>query len=60
MAFSAWFAIALVYGARSQPLLLQPIVQAAIVGIIGVLILRWAGRRRVPGAAAADTARPGI
>jgi amino acid transporter len=60
MAFSAWFAIALIYGARSQPVLLQPAVQAVIVGIIGVLILRWAERRRAPAAAAADTARPGI
>jgi len=60
MAFSSWFSIALVYGARTQLLLLQPAVQAILVAIIGVLILRWAERRRVPAAAAVDTAHPYI
>jgi amino acid transporter len=60
MAFSAWFAIALIYGARTQSLLLQPVVQAAVVAAIGVLILRAADLRRAAAAAAADTVRPRI
>lgn len=40
VAFSSWFAIAIVYGARTQPFWLQPIVQAAIVTVAGLLILR--------------------
>lgn len=56
--FSSWFAISIVYGARMQALWLQPIVQAAIVAVIGMLILRSADRRRAAAPAAADTARP--
>lgn len=58
MAFSSWFAISIVYGARTQPLWLQPIVQAALVLAIGVALMRLADRRRVATAAAADTASP--
>jgi amino acid transporter len=57
MAFSAWFGISIIYGARTQAFWLQPIVQAAIVIAIGVLIMRSADRRRTQGAAAADRAR---
>jgi amino acid transporter len=60
MFFSVWFAISIVYGARSQAFWLQPIVQAAVVLGAGVLIMRSANRRRAAAAAAADTARPGI
>lgn len=60
MLFSAWFAISIVYGARSQAFWLQPIVQAAVVLGAGVLIMRSADRRRAAAAAAADTARSGI
>ncbi|HLI94931.1 MAG TPA: amino acid permease, partial [Candidatus Baltobacteraceae bacterium] len=57
MAFSAWFAISIVYGARAQAFWLQPIVQAAVVILMGVLIMRSADRRRARADAAADTAR---
>jgi hypothetical protein len=60
MAFTLWFGVSIIYGARTQALWLQPAVQAVIVAAIGVLILRSAERRRAPAAAAADTARPGI
>ena len=60
MFFSAWFAISIVYGARSQAFWLQPIAQAAVVLGAGVLIMRSADRRRAAVAAAADTARPDI
>lgn len=60
MAFTLWFGVSIVYGARAQAPWLQPAVQAAIVAGIGVFILRSAERRRAPAAAAADTARPGI
>ncbi len=60
MAFSSWFGISIVYGARSQAPWLQPVVQAAVVAAIGVLIMRSAARRRAPAVAAADTARPHI
>jgi amino acid transporter len=58
--FSGWFAISIVYGARSQALWLQPVVQGVIVLAAGALLMRLADRRRVPAAAAADTAPPGI
>lgn len=58
--FSSWFAVSIVYGARAQAIWLQPIVQAAIVTVIGVLIMRSADRRRAATQAAADTARQNI
>lgn len=58
MVFSSWFAISIVYGARTQPLWLQPIVQAAIVAAIGVLIMRSVSRHPVKATAAAHTAHP--
>lgn len=44
MAFSAWFAFSIVYASRGQPLWLQPIVQALLVGLIAALIYRAAPR----------------
>jgi amino acid transporter len=60
MAFALWFSIALIYGARTQPVLLQPVVQAAIVAGVGLLIMRPAALRRDREAAATGRARPGI
>jgi hypothetical protein len=60
MAFSAWFGISIIYGARAQAFWLQPVVQAAIVLAIGVVIVRSADRRRAAAAAGADTAPPQI
>jgi len=60
MSFSAWFAISIVYGARMQAFWLQPIVQAAIVAVAGVMIMRSADRRRAAAVPAADTVRPHI
>lgn len=56
--FSVWFGGALVYGARNQPLWLQPAAQASAVAIAGAFILRWAVRHPVPAAAVAETAPP--
>lgn len=60
MCFSAWFAMSIIYGARAQAFWLQPVVQAAIVTLAGVLIMRSADRRRAAAHPAADTARPSI
>jgi amino acid transporter len=60
VAFSTWFCVSIVYGARAQAPWLQPVVQGVIVVAIGALIMRSADRRRAPAAAAADTAPPGI
>lgn len=38
MGFSLWFAISIALSGRNAPLLLQPIVQAAIVAVAGLLI----------------------
>jgi amino acid transporter len=56
MGFSSWFGISIIYGARTQAFWLQPIVQAAIVVVIGVLIMRSADRRRAAAATVADAA----
>jgi amino acid transporter len=60
IAFSSWFAISIVYGARAQHFWLQPIFQAAIVTAVGLLAMRSADRRRAAAAVAADTARQHI
>ena len=58
--FSLWFCVALIFNARNQAVWLQPAVQTFAVVIVGVLILRWADRRRAATAAAAHTARQDI
>lgn len=57
IAFSTWFAISIVYGARAQAPWLQPIVQAAIVTAIGLAIARSKTKRRSGKAAAAHEGR---
>jgi APA family basic amino acid/polyamine antiporter len=48
MAFSAWFAISIVVSSHSQPLYLQPLVQAAVVVAIGLAIYRARVKRLLP------------